>query len=122
MKHIIILITLTISLTGCMHSKIAVRPLDAVIVESAQMAKRTGASSLTVELSVVTAKKGAAEIPISVVTFGAEKSVSNSTKVTAVIENLKKWVDPTTIKSLSGTNKVDITKKYILDTSTFKLE
>jgi len=67
-------------------------------------------------------KKGTAEIPTSVVTFGAEKSVSNSTKVTAEIKDLSSWVDPTTIKGLSGSDKVDITKKYILDTSTFKLE
>jgi len=122
MKYKIALLVFTISLTGCMHSKISVRPLDAVIIESAQMAKKSGADSLKIELSVVTAKKGTAEVPISVVTFGAEKSISNSIKVTAEIKKLSEWVDPTTVKMLSGSEKTDLTKSYMLDTSTFKLE
>lgn len=122
MGHTIALLIFTVGLTGCMPSKVSVRPLNAVIIESAQMAKKSGADSLTIELSVVTAKKGSAEIPISVVTFGVEKSIRNSTKVTAKIDKLSTWVDPSTVKDLNESEKVDLTKSYILDTSTLKLE
>lgn len=103
-----------VALTGCASDKVLVRSLDSAFIEAAHKAKAAGAKELTVELSVVDGYKGTASVPISVVTVGGEKTVSNSIKVTAKIADLGSWIEPVKTKGAED--------YFILDVKTFKLE
>jgi len=105
-------------LVGCASNQVMVRSLDATIIEAAQKAQLAGAKEISVEVSVVSGYKGTASIPISVVTVGGEKSVSNSTKVIAKVD-LEKWSNPR--QKMNGLSQ-EQEEYYILDTKTLILK
>lgn len=105
-------------LAGCASNQVMVRSLDATIIDAAQKAQFAGAKEISVEVSVISGYKGTASVPISVVTVGGEKSVSNSTKVTAKVD-LNNWSDPTQKMNALDSKEEDY---YLLDIKTLELK
>jgi hypothetical protein len=112
---LMLLLSLTVLLSACSPSKIAVRSLDETLIDAAEKAKKAGASELTVEVSVTSGFAGKADVPISVVALGGEASLSKATKLTVKFSSLANWQIPLELKATSPT-------LYLLDQSTFKLQ
>lgn len=114
-KRMVFALVLIIFIAGCGSKKLIVREFDDTIIEAAEKAKAAGATELNVEVAVVSAYKGTASLPITVVVFGVEKSSSVTTKFTAKVD-IAKWTHPQKIKEV-GTSGF-----FILDTATMQLQ
>jgi len=82
-------------ISGCSH-KIAVTTLESAIEQSAvavKSASKGAADKVDIEVSVVTAAKGSATIPVPYVPIGVESSASTTTKLKVTVD-LTKYPDP----------------------------
>lgn len=108
--------SITLFLTACCNTEVLVRPLDEAIVDAAEKAKAAGAEELVLEMSVTSAFKGTASLPVSVVTIGSEKSKTTGSKVTVKISDLSKWTPPVPVHTPQQRNI------YLLDNTTRQIK